>query len=66
MFGKSVNNREIIDTLQYHFTLSAWDISYEEKVINELLKLKYPKLKILINNIEIMNGKENMKNNYKI
>ncbi len=58
-FGKKVDNREEADTLPYHFTLSAWDISYEEKVIDELSKIEYPKLKILINNIEIMNGKEN-------
>lgn len=58
-FGKNVDNREETDTLPYHFTLSAWDISCEEKIIDELSKIKYPKLKILINNIEIMNGKEN-------
>ncbi len=58
-FGKNVDNREEADTLPYHFTLSAWDIFCEEKIIDELSKIKYPKLKILINNIEIMNGKEN-------
>ncbi len=57
--GKNVNNREEADTLPYHFTLSAWDISCKEKVIDELSKIEYPKLKILINDIEIMNGKEN-------
>ncbi len=57
-FGKNVDNREEADTLPYHFTLSAWDILHEEKVINELSKIEYPKLKILINNIGIMNGKE--------
>ncbi len=58
-FGKNVDNREEADTLPYHFTLSAWNISDEEKVINELSKIEYPKLKILINDIEIMKGKEN-------
>lgn len=58
-FGKNVNNREEIDTLPYHFTLSAWDISCEENVIKELSKIVFPKLRLLINNIEIMNGKEN-------
>lgn len=58
-FRKNVDNREEADTLPYHFTLSAWDISCEEKVIDELSKIEYPKLKILINDIEIMNGKEN-------
>lgn len=58
-FGKNVDNREKADTLPYHFTLSAWDISYEKKVIKELSKIEYPKLRIIINDIKIMNGKEN-------
>lgn len=58
-FGKNVDNREEADTLPYHFTLSAWDISYKEKVINELSKIEYPKLKIRFNDIRIMPGKEN-------
>lgn len=58
-FRKNVDNREEADTLPYHFTLSAWDISYKEKVINELSKIEYPKLKIRINDIRIMPGKEN-------
>lgn len=58
-FGKNVDNRKKVDTLPYHFTLSAWNISDELNVIEELSKLKFPKLKIIINNVEIMNGKEN-------
>ena len=58
-FGKNVDSREEVDTLPYHFTLIAWDIKKEEKVINELSKIEFPKLKVLINNVEIMNGKEN-------
>lgn len=58
-FGKNVDNREEVDTLPYHFTLSAWDISNEQNVIKELSKLVFLKLRLLINNIEIMNGKEN-------
>lgn len=58
-FGKNVDNREEVDTLPYHFTLSAWDISDEENVIKELLKIDFLKLKLLINSVEIMNGKEN-------
>ena len=30
-FGKNVDNREEVDTLPYHFTLSAWDISDEDR-----------------------------------
>ncbi len=57
-FGKNIN-REIADTLPYHFTLSAWNIEEEENVLKRLSKIKFPKLKILVNNVEIMNGKEN-------
>lgn len=58
-FGKNVDNREEVDTLPYHFTLSAWNISNEKKVIKGLSKLAFPKLRLIINNVEIMNGKEN-------
>lgn len=58
-FGKNVDNRKDIDTLPYHFTLSAWDIKYEEKIIKELSQINYPELKVIINDVQIMNGKEN-------
>lgn len=58
-FGKNVDNREEADTLPFHFTLSAWDISNKDKVVFELSRIEYFKLKIKIDNIEIMNGKEN-------
>lgn len=58
-FGKNVGNREEVDTLPYHFTLSAWNISNEENVIKGLSKLAFPKLRLIVNNVEIMKGKEN-------
>ncbi|MBO5095440.1 MAG: hypothetical protein J6B98_00995 [Bacilli bacterium] len=58
-FGKNVNNREEADTLPYHFTLLAWDISNKENVINKLSKLSFSKLRILINDVKIRKGKEN-------
>lgn len=58
-FGKNVDNREEADTLPYHFTLSAWNIDDKDIVIEGLETLEFPKIKILINNIGIMNGKEN-------
>jgi len=58
-FGKNVDNRIEVDTLPYHFTLSAWNIEDKEKVKNTLSQIELPKLKIFINNVEIMNGKEN-------
>ncbi len=58
-FGKNVNNREMVDTLPYHFTLFAWDIKDKEKVINALSQIEFSKLKINVKNVEIMHGKEN-------
>lgn len=58
-YGKGVDNREEVDTLPYHFTLSAWDISDEENVIDKLSKIDFFKLSLLINDVKIMSGKEN-------
>ena len=58
-FGKNVDNRIEADTLPYHFTLSAWNIENEENIKRALSEIEFPKLKIYINNVEIMNGKEN-------
>lgn len=58
-FGKNVDNRIEVDTLPYHFTLSAWNIEDKEKVKNTLSQIEFPKLKLFINDVEIMNGKEN-------
>lgn len=57
-FGKNVKSREKADTLSYHFTVSAWNISLEEKVLTNLKNIEFPKLKIYIDDIKIMNGKE--------
>ena len=58
-FCKNVDNRIEVDTLPYHFTLSAWNIKDEKKVKNILSQIEFPKLKIYIDNVEIMKGKEN-------
>ena len=58
-FGKNVNNRIEADTLPYHFTLSAWNIEDEENVKKALSQIEFPKLKIYINSVKIMSGKEN-------
>lgn len=55
----SIYDRETVDTLPYHFTLSTWSINDKEKVINELKKIEFPELKLLIDNVEIMEGKGN-------
>ena len=58
-FGRNVDNRKQADTLPYHFTLSAWNIEDEESVKKALTQIEFPKIKIFINNVEIMRGKEN-------
>lgn len=58
-FGKNVNNREQADTLPYHFTLFAWDIKKEKEVIDFLNSITFKPFKILIENIEVINGAEN-------
>lgn len=58
-FGKNIINRMEADTLPYHITLSAWNIDEEIKVIEALSQIDFPKLKIKIDDVKIMNGKEN-------
>lgn len=58
-FGKNVDARIKADTLPYHFTLFAWDIIKEEKVVEKLDNIIFPKIKIKVDSIKIMNGKEN-------
>lgn len=58
-FGKNVDDRIKVDTLPYHFTLFAWDIIEEEKVIEKLNNIIFPKIKVKVDSIKIMNGKEN-------
>ncbi len=58
-FGKSDINRIEADTLPYHITLFAWNIEEKIKVIESLSQIEFPKLKIKIDDVKIMNGKEN-------
>lgn len=59
-FGKKVGNRKNVDTLPYHFTISAWNICDEEKVKEQLSsKIKFPKLNVTVDSVQIMSGKEN-------
>lgn len=57
-FGKNVD-RTKADTLPYHITLSAWNVDEKSKVFDTLSQIELPKLKIIINDVQIMNGKEN-------
>lgn len=58
-FGKKVNNRFEVDTLPFHFTICAWNIDDEENIVSKLKQITFSKLKIKINGLNIMNGKEN-------
>ena len=57
-FGKNVVNREEVDTLPFHFTLCAWDISQEKEILNSLKNISFKKFQIKVKDIKIMNGKE--------
>ena len=57
-FEKNVTDRYEVDTLPYHFTLSAWNVSEEEIVLNKLSNLRLHKTKITIDSIAIMDSAE--------
>lgn len=57
-FSKKGLNREEVDTLPYHTTLSAWDISKKDTILNELSQLKFNRVKLEVNDVQIMSGKE--------
>ncbi len=58
-FGKNVPDRRKSDTLPYHFTIFACDIKKENKILEHLKKIKIPKIKVLVDKLEIGNGAEN-------
>lgn len=58
-FGKDIFNRKDVDTLPWHFTLSAGDIE-DEKMVKEALKnIKFNEFVISIDKLDILPGKEN-------
>lgn len=56
---KNIDNRISIDTLPYHFTLSAWNIEEKDFVLKKLSNIKFNSFKITVSSIEVMNGREN-------
>lgn len=58
-FIKNVGDRYRVDTLPYHFTISAWGIDDKNYIIERLSNIEFNKFKILVNGIEIMTGREN-------
>lgn len=57
-YGKNVSNREDVDTLPYHFTLYAFDIKKENEVKNYLKTKIFTKVKVEVDKIDIIDGKE--------
>ncbi|MFR2534574.1 MAG: 2'-5' RNA ligase family protein [Clostridia bacterium] len=58
-YGIDDENREKMDTLPFHFTISAWDKEYEEKAVKLLNVVNFSKRKMEVNQIKIMQGKNN-------
>ena len=56
---KNIDNRISIDTLPYHFTLSAWNIEENDFILKRLSNIKFNSFKITVSSIEVMNGREN-------
>lgn len=57
-FGKGVNDRFLVDTLPWHFTLSSWNINKMDDIINSLRKISFNKFSIKVDSLGIMNGAE--------
>lgn len=58
-FCKNVEDRIKVDTLPYHFTLSAWNIEQENFILQELSNINFNSFKVNVDGIKIMDGKEN-------
>lgn len=58
-YGKNVDSRVGVDTLPYHFTLYSFPVHLKEKIKEDLMILKIPKIKVKIDSIEIMSKADN-------
>lgn len=56
-YGIDDDNRNKIDTLPFHFTIFAWDREYEKQVVKILDSINFEKIKVEVNRVEIMKGK---------
>lgn len=57
-YGKKVEDRLKCDSLPYHFTLCAWPIEKEDKVVETLKEMQFPSFKVLVEKVCITEGKE--------
>jgi len=58
-FKEQFENRFLIDTMPYHLTLTSGDIKEKNEVIKELDNQKFGEIKITINKLDILPGKNN-------
>lgn len=56
-YGIDDDNRHDIDNLPYHFTIFATDKENQNKIIKIAKKINTPKIKVKVNNVEIMRGR---------
>lgn len=57
-YGKNLDNRMLVDTLPYHFTLFACPITKKNEMIEILDGLKFTPFSVLVKSIEIIKGAE--------
>lgn len=60
----ALENREEVDTLPYHFTLSYWDENNKEEAIKCFNSISMRKIEILVEDVKIKEGNENSYNMY--
>ena len=58
-YGIDDNNRYSIDNLPYHFTIFATDKENQDKLLNICKSINISKIKLKINDVKIMNAKNN-------
>lgn len=60
----NLENREDVDTLPYHFTLSYWDENNKEEAINCFNSINMKKIDIIVETVKIKEGNDNSYNMY--
>lgn len=60
----TLENREIVDTLPYHFTLSYWDEDYKAQALNVFNTISIHKIELSVESIKIKEGNDNSYNLY--
>ena len=60
----TVENRQKVDTLPYHFTLSYWDENNKETAIEVFKAITMKKIEILVEDVKIKAGNNDSFNMY--